>query len=333
MITYSNALDLLQKLTKVSTSDTTNSNLLITFWNDSRRTVASIRGGNWPWREIEETVQTVADQDYVYIPNDMARVTAVRVTVGTGTSATIYLPKLIFDEQKWQLILAYRLGSNQYPYYCFQQGQKLKFAPIPSDTGTNVTLLGRRAIRDVNIADLTNVTVATATTNLTTLVLSGSMTADMVGRYIRITQTTADNGGDGYWYKIGSFTSATQVDLEKPYQGLSIVAGTAACTIGQITYEPEAYQMAPIYRATWQWLQLNDPTDNVRWEAYAKLYDGGSEAGLIPSDAAPGGLIGQMLEEAGETFDGHYMSPSDKDSNGYSGVPYWFPLQDASGFN
>ncbi len=328
MITYSNALQLLQSLTKVPSTDTTNSNLLITLWNDSRRTVGAIRGGNWPWLLIERTIQTVTDQEYVYVPNDMRKVTAIRVTVDSGTRATIYIPKLVFDEQKWQLILALRLGSNQYPYFAFQRDQKLLFNPIPSEV-VNVTLLGRANIKDLNIADITNVTVTTATTDSTALVVSGSMTADMVGRWIRITQTSAANGGDGAWYEIGSYTSATQINLLKPYQGLSIVAGSAACTIGQITYEPEAFQMAPIYRAVSQWLQLNDPLHPERWQAYSRLYDGGQEMGL---SQIPGGLVGQMLEEAGETFDGHYIAP---DSNVFNGWPgdYYYPWQQGQGFN
>lgn len=329
MLTTSTAQSTLQALTKVQTTDTTNTALLMQFWNDSRRTFSSIRGGNWPWRLIERTILTVADQDYIYIPNDMERVTAVRTTVGTGTQVTIYLPKLIFDEQKWQYILALRLGSNQYPYFVFQQGQKLLLNPVPSVTSSPVILMGRRAIKDLNIADVTNVTVTTATTDSTALVVSGSMTADMVGRFIRITQTTAANGGDGGWYEIGTFVDSTHINLVKPYQGLPIVAGTAACTIGQTTFEPEAWQMAPIYRATSQWLQLNDPLHPERWQSYAKLYDGGQEMGL--SDV-PGGIVAQALEEAGETFDGHYISPSESTLDGGPAAPYWYPWELGTGF-
>lgn len=328
MITYSQALSTLQTLSGIQSTDTNNSALLIQFWNDSRRTVASIRSGNWPWLEIQRTVDTVANQDYIYIPNDMRKVTGIRAVVGTGTSATIYLPRLLFDTQKWEVALAMRLGSNQYPYYAYQQAQQIKFAPTPSVTGTHIILIGRRNIKDVNIADVTNVTVTTATTDSTALVVSGSMTADMVGRYIRITETTAANGGDGYWYEIGAYTDANNISLLKPYQGTSIVAGTAACTIGQITYEPEAYQMAPIYRAVAQFWDFKE--DMVLSERYWRLYDGGVEIGKATLVA---GLIGQMLEEAGETMEGAYMPPSDRDFQGLFSAPYYYPWQDASGFN
>lgn len=328
MLTFDTAKSTMQAMTKVPAADTTNTALLMQFWNDSRRTVGSIRGGNWPWLSIERTVDTVADQDYVYIPNDMRRVTAVRVVVGTGTSATIYLPKLIYDEQKWQRILALRLGSNQYPYFVYQQGQKLIFNPIPSETGTDVVLIGRRSIKDVTIVDYSTGNILTATPGSTAIVGTGTTwTTSMAGRWIRITESNTDNKGDGEWYEVLSVQSATALTLVKPYQGTAIATGSAAYVLAQITYEPEAYQMAPIYRAVSQWLQLNDPLHPERWQSYAKLYDGGQESGFTD---IPGGLIGQMLEEAGETFDGHYISPSDN-SDMNDAPPYWFPWDLATG--
>lgn len=331
MLTKNTATTMLQSLSKVPSTDTTNTALLLSLWNDSRRTVSSIRGGNWPWLEIEKTVDTVANQNYIYIPNDMRRVTALRVVVGTGTSATIYLPRLVYDEQKWQLVLAYRLGSNQYPYFAFQQGQKLLMNPIPSVTGTHVVLTGRRQTRDVNIADYTAGSVVSIANGTTTVTGTGTVwTSGMVGQYINIPQTDASNGGDGYWYEIASITDNTHLELVKFYEGVSITAATASYTIGQITYEPESYQLAPIYRALALFSQINSPLENnVMAKQWWMLYDGGNEAGFAQ---IPGGLIGQMLEEAGETFDGHYISPSDKDMTSLMQAPYYFPWQDATGF-
>lgn len=330
MITYDSAVSTLQQLTKVPSGDTTNTALLVQFFNDSRRTVASIRGGNWPWRLIERTVLTVANQDYVYIPNDMQRVTAVRTTIGSGDSVTVYLPRLVYDEQKWEMILALRLGTNNYPYFVFQQGQKLLLNPIPSQNNTPVILFGRRAIKDISLADYTAGNILTVTPGSTAVVGTGtSWTTPMAGRYIRIAESASVNKGDGAWYEVASIDSSTTLTLVKPYQGTAIVAGSAAYNLAQITYEPEAYQMAPLYRASAQWLQINDPLHPERYNMYWKMYDGGVEAGLSEEY---GGLIGQMLEEAGETFDGHYIAP---DSRSFSGdaPPYWFPWEQASGFN
>lgn len=330
MLTYSQSVSLLQQMTKVNSQDTTNTALLVQFWNESIRAIASMRSGNWPWLEITKTVETVADQDYVYIPNDMRKVSAVRVVVGTGTSATVYLPRLVYNPEHWETVLAMRLGTNQYPYYCYQQGQKLLFSPIPSDTGTDVILIGRKNVRDLSIADYTTGTIVTATNGSTAIVGSGTTwTKDMIGRYIRITETTAANGGDGFWYEIGGWTNSTNITLTKPYEGTSIAAGSAAYTIGQVPVIPEAYQLAPIYRAVWQYFQINDPLHQERWGMYAKMYDGGQEAGL---STLVGGFIGQMLEEAAGTFEGAYIPPGDKDFTDVQQAPYYFPNQLASGF-
>ena len=330
MLTYTSATALLQSMSKVYSTDTTNTALLQQLWNESRRTVASIRGGSWPWLEVERTVDTVADQNYVYIPNNMRKVTGVRVVVGSGTSATIYLPRLVFDAQKWELILAYRLGSNQYPYFCYQQGQKLLFSPIPSETGTDVVLIGRRKITDVNIADYTTGTITSIANAATTVTASGSTwTTGMAGQWIRITQTAAANGGDGEWYEVASVTSSTVLELVKPYQGTSITAGTAVYTMGQITYEPESYQMAPVYRALALFFQINQPMQPEQANRYWRLYDGGQEAGLA---TLVGGMIGQMLEETAGTFEGGYIPPGDRDATDLQIAPYYFPTQDATGF-
>jgi hypothetical protein len=328
MLTYSTALSTLQSLTGVPSTDTTTSALLIQFWNDSRRTVAGIRGGSWPWLQIERTVDTVADQDYIYIPNDIRRVTAMRVVVGTGTSATIYLPVQVCDIKRWQVALAARLGSNQYPYFAFQQGQKILMTPIPSETGTDVVLTGPRVIRDINIADYNTGNIVSIANGATAVVGTGtSWTASMAGRYIRITESDTANKGDGYWYEIASVGSATTLTLVKPYQGTSIVAGTAAYSLGLITYEPETWQMAPIYRAVAQYWDLHE-NFNLS-ERYWLLYDGGQEIG---KRELPAGMIGQMLEEAGETYDGNYIAPSDNDLANVQIAPYYYPTQDASGF-
>lgn len=327
MITYTSALSTLQQLTKVQTTDTTNSSLLIQFWNDSRRTVASINGGKWPWLEIEEEVDTVANQEYVEIPNKIRRVVSVRQENGSS-NVVVYLPKLIFDPTKWDLIIASKLGTSDVPYFVYQREERLYIQPIPSGVNT-IKIRGRIDIRDVNIIDYSTGTIVSIANGATTVTGTGtSWTASMAGRWIRITESDTINKGDGYWYEISSVTSGTILELKKPYQGTSISAGSAAYTLGQITYEPEAYQMAPIYRATAQWLQINDPLHPERYNMYWRQYDGGVEAGL---STQYGGLIGQMLQEAGESMEGPYIPP---DGNRYdNGIPYWYPYDLGTGFN
>src|SRR5690606_20859450 len=99
--------------------------------------------------------------------------------------------------------------------------------------------------------------------------------------------------------------SATILVLVKPYQGETVVGGALNYTIGQTYPIPEAYDMAPLYRALalyWDWQR-----DQKQSERYWLLYDGGNEIGKTEEY---GGIIGQMLEEEGESFEGPYISPN-----------------------
>ena len=242
--------------------------------------------------------------------------------------STIYAPEMIFDPTKWKLIQQYRLGSASTPYFVYVENTQYKIQPIPSVDGNLIRLRGRLQTRNLSIDDYTTGSIVSIAKGGTTLVGSGTVwTEDMVGRYVMITETTAANGGDGFWYQIGSYTSATQLELLKPYEGTSIVAGSAAYTIGQASVIPEAYDIAVVYRSAALYWQ--NQSDLVRSKTYWLQYDGGNEAGYSQTY---GGVIGQMLANEGETEEGSYVPPFNRNSN-LPGVPYYFPFQDASGFN
>jgi len=333
MLSYSQSVSTLQQMTKVPTSDTTNTATLVQFWNDSIRTICAINGGKWPFLETEETVSTVASQEYVELPNNIRKVISYRYTDGTNplTDST-FLPKMVFDPLAWETILAGRLGTSNWPWYAYQRGSRLYFQPIPASTGNVVTVRGRLNVSDLSIADYTTGNVLTATPTSTAIVGTETMWAtSMANRWIRITQSDTAKKGDGAWYQIASVGSTTTLTLKKPYQGTAIAAGTAAYTLGQVSVIPEAYQMAPIYRALAQWFQINDPMHNKdRINSYWRLYDGGVEAGLSTDY---GGFISQMMEESNESMEGAYVSPVFGQNDLLGGPPYWFPYNQATGFN
>lgn len=161
------------------------------------------------------------------------------------------------------------------------------------------------------------------------IVTGGSVTwtRDMVGRYIQITETTAANGGDGFWYEIGEYLDSTHVALLKPYEGVAISAGTAAYTLGQCSVVPAAYDVGIVYRATALFWDNQGQSDRAK--TWWLKYDGGMEAGYSKEY---GGLISQMLANEGETEEGAYIPPFGTTVN-LPTAPYYFPYQDASGFN
>lgn len=315
-------------LTKNSAS--TNTTVGGVLLNDSIRTICNLQGGKLRFLESTSNMTTVASQESYQIPNKYRKLIDIYIYSGSGSATdTIYMPEMIFDPTKWKLVKAYKLGESDVPYFTYVEGSTYKIQPVPATTGNLITLRGRLNTRDLSIADYTTGTIVSIANGGTAIVGSGTTwTADMVGRYIQITQTTAANGGDGFWYEIGSYTSATSIGLTKPYEGTSIAAGSATYTIGQVPVIPEAYQPAIVYRAVALYWQQQG--DLARAKTFWYMYDGGKEAGFSNDY---GGLILEMLENEGETEEGSYVPPFGTSNNIVSGVPYWYPWSQASGFS
>lgn len=318
------------KYCNVNTSDTTAMTLIDTNVNDSIRTICNLQGGKLRFLEATKDMVTVADQETYQIPNGFRKLIDMYIYSddGSSTTSTIYSPEMVFDPTKWKLVKQYRLGSQDVPYFVYVENTTYKIQPIPSSSGNKITLRGRLQTRDLSIADYTTGSVVSIANGGTAVVGTGTTwTADMVGRYIKITETTAANGGDGFWYQIGSYTSSTSIGLTKPYEGTSIAAGTAAYTIGQCSVIPEAYDIGVVYRATA--LYWDNQGDAVRAKVYWLKYDGGFEAGY---STEYGGLMLQMLSNEGETEEGSYIPPFGSSTN-LPQAPYYYPYQDASGFS
>lgn len=329
MRTYTKFRNDIAKQCNVSTSDTTAMQTIDTYLNDSIKTICNLQGGKLRFLEATKSMVTVASQEGYQIPNGFRKLIDMYIYSGSGSSTdTIYSPEMIFDPTKWKLIKQFRYGTSDVPYFTYVENQKFYIQPIPSTSGNLITLRGRLQTRDLSIADYTTGTITSIANGGTAVVGSGTTwTADMVGRYIQITETTAAGGGDGFWYEIGSYTSATSIGLLKPYEGTTIAAGTAAYTIGQCSVIPEAYDVGVVQRSSA--LYWDNQNDLVRGKTYWMKYDGGMEAGYSKDY---GGLMLQMLSNEGETEEGSYVPPFGSQANMVSPAPYYYPWQQASGF-
>lgn len=328
MKTYTSLRNGIATNCNISTADTTAMSIIDSRMNDSIRTICSLQGGKLRFLEATQNMTTVASQEGYQIPNKFRKLIDMYIYSGAGSSSdTIYSPEMIFDPTRWKIVKQYKLGEQDVPYFTYVENTKYYIQPVPATTGNLITLRGRLNVRNLGIADYTTGTIVSVANEGTAVVGSGTTwTADMVGRYIQITQTTAAGGGDGFWYEIGAFTDATNITLLKPYQGTTIAAGSASYTIGQVPVIPEAYQPAIEYRSTaLYWQNQNDIT---RAKTYWMLYDGGNEAGF---NKEYGGLISQMLATEGETEEGSYIPPFASTSN-LPQAPYYQPYHNASGF-
>lgn len=351
---------------------------------------------------MERTVElkTIANKGDYKVPNKFRKVIDTYVTVGDTSSNTntIYMPEMVFDPTKWKLILAYKLGTNDYPYFTYVENQTLKLQPIPSSNDNTITVRGRLNTIDLSFEDYTTGTIVSVpyTTTLTGVVASGATSATLSGawglptdtytiifsngeqrqatitnggtaltfdalesaatatitvgteeggsivtgdstawttgmaanRYIKITPTSAANGGDGYWYEVQEVIDTTHIALTKEYEGTAISAGTAAYTLGEMSVIPEAYDIAVLYRTIAIYWREKDNKEKADY--WWKLYDGGNEAGFT---SEYGGVIGQMLANEGETEEGGYVPPFGSQNVNIMQAPYYFPYQLASGFN
>lgn len=327
--TYTTLRNLTAKYCNVNTADTIAMTTIDSNVNDSIRTICNLQGGKLRFLEATKDMLTVANQETYQIPNGFRKLIDMYVYSddGSGTKSTIYSPEMVYDPTKWKLIQQYRLGTSDTPYFTYVENTTYKIQPIPSTTGRLIRLRGRLQTNDLTIADYATGNIVSIANAGTAIVGSGTVwTADMVGRYIQITETTAANGGDGFWYQIGAWADSTHISLTKPYEGTGISSGSASYVIGQCSVIPAAYDVGIVYRATA--LYWHNQNDLVRAKTYWMLYDGGMEAGYSKDY---GGLMLQMLSNEGETEEGSYIPPFASTSN-LPQAPYYLPYQDASGF-
>lgn len=305
MKTKTTYVQLYKDITKNTTA--ANAAMGLKWLNESAKTVGNINKGTWKFLEREETILTVSNQNGYQIPNKFRKVMSSYIQI-PDSNGVIYRPLKVYSEDDWELILQSKLGYSDTVRYQFidNKAREIKYQPIPATTGNWIVIRGRLKITDLTRDDYTTGSIVSATIATTTITGTGtSWNSSMVGSWIQIAQTATSVSGDGLWYEIASVTSTTVLELVKPYQGTTFAAATLVYTIGQTYPIPEEYDMAPLYRALalyWDWQR-----DQKQSERYWLLYDGGNEIGKTDE---VGGIIGQMLEEEGETFEGPYISPN-----------------------
>lgn len=201
------------------------------------------------------------------LPQYIDRVASLYVTVGTYN----YTPKECPSRGRWDALNMTTFQSDIPTDWYIYDG-KLGLFPRPATATNIVTINSKQLARDLTVADYTTGGILTAVKGSPTITGTGTtFTASMVGRWLRITESDTANKGDGYWYKIRSYTSATVITLEKPYQGTAITAGNAAYTISQCSLMPEQYQDLPIYGALRTYFTSVQP-DNSKAQLYEGMY-------------------------------------------------------------
>lgn len=195
-----------------------------------------------------KTANLEPNQQYYQFSADVLRISKVRVLHGTFW----YTPELITSEEEWDRLNAIVISGN-YPLQYYIRGfNEVGLRPQPSSEVLN----GLEISFEPQHIELTqdDFISGTVTVNKGIILITHSgtgFTPQMVGRWLQIT-----DGTDGRWYRIASYVSSSQVNLENFFEGLS---GSHAFRIGEVMKIPQGYQDAPVYYACERnYITLND---------------------------------------------------------------------------
>lgn len=206
---------------------------------------------------------TVSSQQNYNLPYNIKTLINVYVTVGSIRYQLTEAPNRAFWDS-----LNFVPYTSDIPQFYYIYNKQCYIFPTPASSGNAITYNYKCRLRELSQADYTTGTV-TLTSGSSVITGAGTtFTADMVGRWIYATPPT----GDGNWYEIGSYTSATVLGLVNQYQGTT--ASGIATFIGEVPLLAEDYQDLPLYRALEIYFTSRVPDPN-RAQKYKELYDEG----------------------------------------------------------
>lgn len=251
MLTYTGSRNLYGTLTNnSSTSNLTTGDTLINA--ETRRLLRKLGT-----KAIERTLTDTTETSVQYYPKParMKKLKTVTATVGT----TKYTVNESPSREHWDRLNQNTGYTSTIPEWFYPRANDIGFWPIPSGTAVTLNYVFDITQKDLSIADYTTGSVFTATNGTTTVVGTATgWTAQMAGRFLKVTDSSNQNTGDGEWYEISSVSNGTTLILERNYAGNSVASGTAAYTIGQVSLLPDGFHELPVYRATETYYYKND---------------------------------------------------------------------------
>lgn len=239
------------------------------------------------WTRKEVATNLVAGQQYYTFPQDMVRITTVRVKSGD-----LSIPVVMVDsEELWNRLCLVPGMTVGIPTQGFVRGHnEVGLYPIPAQALTNGLIVSYEPrLRDMNIDDKTDATLNVTQNSQQVVASTGTpFTENMVGMWLSIT-----DGSDGNWYQIAGYTDTTHITLENYYQGPSKTG--AASIIGFVPDIPEDYHLALVYYAAYNYYLKRKDKDTAA--AYKSLYEdllkqykrvyAAKQTGFVQNDLTP----------------------------------------------
>jgi len=231
------------------------------------------------------TDTTVASQQYYDNPVGIQSLDEVTITIGS----VVYPLTTIYSQHTWNLLNAMTIQPSSVPQFLFPRKDDYGIWPIPQAAYT-ITINSFNRDRSLSVDDYTTGTV-TMTNGDETVTGSGTtFTSAMVGRWLQI--TSASSPGQGYWYKVASYTSATSIELTQKWNAAT--AASLTYLIGESPDIPEeAHVILPDGTAADYYSGLRNDTEkgtafnNKFWTG-----DMNNSIRQFGSNQVVGGLIG-----------------------------------------
>jgi len=196
------------------------------------------------YTEQKRLASTVIDQRQYQTPEDAGRIKTIDFDDGSNT-----LPlSEIIDDAMWQRM--YSTAVTGIPTHFHKVGEDLyELYPTPEavyDDG--IILTCRIKQKQMSAANYATGTASIAENGRIVTGVGTTWTAAMVGRRFRF----ADGFGNGIWYRISGFTSATSITLENYYSDAAVAA--SGYLIAEIPELPVKLHDALYDYAYWRWL-------------------------------------------------------------------------------
>ena len=306
---YNRCLDLSLRTRSGATSPVNYTTLFKALVNETQSIILPL----FPFPFLEKTTNltSVASQQSYELPINCKNNQIIDFNFQVSATE-IYRPKPVQSSKFWEYLQSLGTSDSDVIQYYYIYDEKIFLYPKPATGSKTMQVRHRITHRNMTQDDYTTGTIITTTNGGTGVI--GTATPNWAGGlspeatlHIRITKTASDSAksGDGRWYEIASITDDTNIILVKPYQGTSIVSGTAAYTIGELPLIPEPFPNLLIWRSLAIYFMQNEE-DMVRADRYWMMYDGGYEAGRSP---VIGGGLKRILEAYSGTQEGVYIEP------------------------
>lgn len=213
---------------------------LVVFSNSQQRTVNFTQNSSLiTWSPAltsaatTATITTIGVQ-YYPLPANVSKVKSDTITIGQ----LVYTPAPVQSVQEWNKLNALPYTSN-IPAYFFVYNNSVGFWPIPSSSGNVITVNCQINVADMTYSDYSTGTLAAQGMVVGSNVVTGTSTAwntqfptgvDLT--YANLFIKADPPNGDGLYYQIQMFNSATTATLTKPVVNAPNISG-ATYTIGQ----------------------------------------------------------------------------------------------------